>query len=344
MAETVPAIDRLEPYLRQHLPAFGGPLAIQPLRGGQSNPTYVLHTPQRNYVLRKKPAGTLAPSAHAVDREFRVMRALRATGVPVPEALVLCTDQQVIGEWFYVMSHVEGRVFRDQALPEIARGQRAAYFDAVNAVLARLHTLDFAALGLADYGKPHGYLTRQLLRWREQYLQDRPVAGEVGAIERLLAWLPAHQPKDADHAALIHGDFRFDNLIFHPDRPSVVAVVDWELSTVGDRLADFAYHLLMYRMPTLAFPGLLGADLETLGLPTEAAYVEAYCARAGGVGIESLDFYIAFCLFRLACIFHGIRTRLCRGNAAGATAKDYARHVEAIAELGWSAARDAGDR
>ena len=338
MTDEFPHVGALKSYLSGHIEQFDGPVSVQPLRGGQSNPTFILNTSARKYILRTKPPGELLKSAHAVDREFRVLRALESSGVPVPRAFVLCRDEAIIGTWFYVMDFIDGRVFNDPALPNIEREQRARCFDSMNHVLATLHTLDVTNLGLGDYGKPQGYVERQMARWRGQYQANRATAGEVAEIERLGDWPDANRPPQAPGAVLVHGDYRLDNLIFHPHEPRVVAVLDWELSTIGDRAADFAYHLLMYRMPSLAFPGLLGNDPRRLGLPTEGEYVAAYCARIGQRSIEHLDFYIAFCLFRLASIFHGIRARLKRGTAADPGAASYARHVEAIAELGWSVA------
>lgn len=329
-------LPRLDAYLRANLHGYEGPLGIRQFRGGQSNPTYLLITPAKRYVLRRKPPGELLASAHAVDREYRVLSALgEHTRVPVARVHVLCRDESVIGTWFYVMDQVEGRIFWDPALPELPRKERSTYFDSMNSTLAALHSVSPGAVGLADYGRASGYLARQVERWSRQYRQDE-AAGRVHALERLIEWLPRHIPVKEEAAAIVHGDYRIDNLIFHPDEPRVVAILDWELSTLGDPLADFAYHLMMYRMPSLTIPGLLGRDPAALGLPTERQYVEAYCARTDRDGIASLDFYLAFCMFRLAGIFHGIRGRVARGTAVSAQAREYAQHVETIAELAWS--------
>jgi aminoglycoside phosphotransferase (APT) family kinase protein len=330
---------RLESWMRAHVADFRGPLALRQFKGGQSNPTYLLETPGARYVLRRKPPGALLASAHAVDREFRVLEALGRTEVPVPAVLGLCTDEAVIGTWFYVMQHVAGRIFWDPSLPQIARDQRARYFDAMNSAIASLHRVDYRAAGLEDFGRSEGYVARQISRWSGQYLADE-AAGRVAAIDRLIEWLPRRVPA-SDESSIVHGDYRCDNLIFDPHEPRVAAILDWELSTIGHPIADFAYHLMMYRMPTVSIPGLLGRDLGELGIPGEQAYIEAYCRRTGRRGIPDIDFYLAFCLFRLAAIFHGIRGRVLKGTAVSARAKEYAQHVETIAELGWRQAERA---
>jgi aminoglycoside phosphotransferase (APT) family kinase protein len=333
-------VARLERYLAEQVPGFRGPLSLRQFQGGQSNPTYLLDTPHRRYVLRRKPPGPLLASAHAVDREYRIMSALQAhSDVPVPEVLVLCTDETVIGTWFYVMTHIEGRVFWDTSFPEVPVEERARYFDAMNAALASLHNVDPARAGLSDYGKTGGYFTRQISRWSAQYRRDAE-AGSVADLDRVIGWLEAHIPA-SEEVSLVHGDYRCDNLIFHPRDTRVLAILDWELSTLGSPLADFGYHLMMYRMPSLAVSGLLGKDLPALGIPSEREYVAAYCARTGRDGIDHLEFYVAFNLFRFAAILHGIRGRMLRGNAVSQRARDYARHVEAVAHFAWQTARQA---
>lgn len=332
---TAPSFDQgaLERYLAEHLPDFRGPLRVEQFSGGQSNPSYLLTTPQRRLVLRRKPSGQLLASAHAVDREYIVTGALVAhSQVPVATPHLLCTDESIIGTQFYVMDYIEGRVFWDTAFPEVPREERAAYFDAMNTTLAQLHGIDPIAAGLERFGRPQGYLSRQLSRWSKQYAEDSVVAGRVTAMEWMFEWLPTNLPSQ-DRTAIVHGDFRCDNLIFHPTEPRVAAVIDWELSTLGHPLADFAYHLMMYRMRTLAFPGLRGLDLGQLNIPSEQAYIQAYARRTGNDESLILEPYIAFSLLRLAGIFHGIRGRIARGTAASARAADYARHVEAVAEL-----------
>lgn len=332
----------LEAYLRARLADFAGQLTVRQFPGGQSNPTYLLSTPGRRYVLRRKPPGPLLPSAHAIDREYRVMEALAArTDVPVARPLLLCDDEAVIGTPFYVMEHVEGRIFWDPALPELPREERRACFEAMNAALACLHGVDPAAAGLADFGRSDGYVARQIARWSKQYLADQ-AAGRDPVMDRLIEWLPRHLPAREPAPAIVHGDFRIDNLIFDPREPRVVAIMDWELSTLGDPYADFAYHLMMYRMANDAIPGLLGRDVAALGLPTEDEYVAAYCRRRGITALPDLDFYLAFCMFRLAAIFHGIRGRVARGTAVSPQARRYAAEVEGMAALAWQQARRAG--
>jgi aminoglycoside phosphotransferase (APT) family kinase protein len=325
---------RLEEYLRTRIPEFAGPLSVEQFTQGQSNPTYLLRTPGHQYVLRRKPAGQLLASAHAIDREYRVMTALGAnTGVPVPRTFALCTDESVIGTWFFVMERVQGRIFWDVSFPELPPAEHASYFDAMNATIATLHGVDFAAIGLSDYGKPGDYARRQIKRWSGQYQQDTE-AGRVPAMDALIEWLSANVPT-SDEASIVHGDFRCDNMIFHPSEPRVIAVLDWELSTLGHPLADFAYHLMMYYVPDMAIPGLLGKDLSALGIPSREQYVAAYCRRTGRDGIADLNFYVAFNFFRFAAICHGIRGRLARGTAVSAKAREYAAGVEKLAQLGF---------
>jgi aminoglycoside phosphotransferase (APT) family kinase protein len=326
---------RLQDYLQRHMEGFQGPLRVAQFAGGQSNPTYRVETPGRQYVLRRKPPGTLLASAHAVDREFRVLRALgQAPGFPVPRVHIYCDDATVLGTPFYVMDLVEGRNFWDASLPEVPREQRRSCYESMVGALATLHSLDHEALGLADFGKPGDYFKRQISRWSRQYLQNEQ-AGRVAAMDRLIDWLPRHIPGD-QQVSIVHGDYRCDNLIFHPTEPRVVAILDWELSTLGHPLADFGYHLLVYRMPTLGVTGMLGLDFAALGLPTEQEYVAMYCDRTGRRGIPDLDFYAAFNLFRLAAIFHGIRGRLLDGTSVNPRAREYAAAVDEVAELGWA--------
>jgi aminoglycoside phosphotransferase (APT) family kinase protein len=334
---------RLEQWMADNVGDYSGPLTVEQFRGGQSNPTYKLITPGRNYVLRRKPPGALLPGAHAVDREYRVISALAGQGFPVARTYGLCLDETVIGTAFYVMEMVEGRIFWDAALPEVARSDRPAYFDAMNATLAALHLIDPDAAGLGDFGKPGNYFARQISRWSKQYEGDAE-AGRVPDMDRLVEWLPAHVPADEPQPRVIHGDFRCDNMIFHPEQPRVLAVLDWELSTLGHPLADFSYHLMMYRMPHGMSAGLAGLDLAALNIPDEAAYVAAYCRRTGRDGIADLDFYLAFNLFRLAAIVHGIKGRLARGNASSAHAAEMVAALKPLAELAWAQARKAGAR
>jgi len=330
----------LEGWMAQNVEGYAGPLTIDQFKGGQSNPTYRLHTPGRGYVLRRKPPGQLLKGAHAVEREARVMEALGQVGFPVPRIHGLCTDDAVIGSWFFVMDLVEGRIFWDASFSDVVRDERAAYMDAMNATLARLHTIDPAAIGLGDYGKAGGYVARQVARWSGQYLGDE-LAGRHPAMDRLVDWLPRHLPA-VDEVAITHGDFRADNMIFHPVEPRVLAVLDWELSTLGDPLADFAYHAMMFRMPPDILGGIAGRDLAAAGLPDEAAYVEAYCRRTGRDGIGNLDFYIAFNMFRFAAILHGIKGRAARGTASSADAHAMGERFARVADLAWAQAQRVG--
>jgi len=321
----------LESWLSAHVPGFSGPLDIGQFQGGQSNPTYRLTTPHARYVLRRKPAGLILKGAHDVLREARVQQALAGSDVPVAAIRAVCEDESIIGSAFYVMDMVEGRVFWDATFSDIPLPQRATYYDEMNRVIAALHSVDYAAVGLADYGKPGNYFARQIARWSRQYLDDE-LAGRDPDMDALVAWLPTAIPP-GDETAIVHGDFRCDNMIFHPTEPRVLAVLDWELSTLGHPLADFAYHAMAYRMPPDIVAGLGGADPVALGLPTQADYVAAYCARTGRSGIDDWDFYLAFNFFRLAAIFHGIKGRVLRGNASNAQAAARAEAFPRLARL-----------
>jgi aminoglycoside phosphotransferase (APT) family kinase protein len=327
----------LEAWLEREVPGYRGPLTVEQFKGGQSNPTYKLVTPHNAYVLRRKPPGRLLPGAHAVEREYRVIRALGEQGFPVARPYALCEDESVIGTSFYVMEMVEGRIFWEADFPQVPDLDRPAYFDAMNETIATLHRIRPEAAGLADYGKAGNYFERQIGRWSEQYLGDVE-AGRVPSMDRLVEWLPRNIPPGEEEARVIHGDFRCDNMIFHPSEPRVLAVLDWELSTLGHPLADFSYHLMMYRMPKGMSAGLAGLDLRSLNIPSEAEYVAAYCARTGRSGIPDLDFYFAFNLFRLAAIVHGIKGRIARGNAASAHADAMASALEPLADLAWQQA------
>jgi aminoglycoside phosphotransferase (APT) family kinase protein len=331
--------ERLTEWMAESVPGFAGPLMVEQFRGGQSNPTYKLITPARAYVLRRKPPGQLLKGAHAVEREARVLAAVEKIGFPVAHVHSLCTDDSVIGTWFYIMSMVEGRVFWDATFPQVGNAMRPAYFDEMSDVIARLHKLDFAALGLGDFGKPGNYFSRQISRWAQQYSNDRD-AGRDPNMDRLLEWLPANIPS-GDETSIVHGDFRVDNLIFHPREPRIVAVLDWELATLGHPLADFANHAMMYRMPPHIVAGLSGADIAALNIPSERTYVASYCRRTERESIPNYEFYVAFNFFRLAAIFHGIKGRVIRGTAANAHAKERAKGFPLIAEIAWSLAQTA---
>ena len=326
---------RLEAYLVSHVESFHGPLVVSEFRGGQSNPTYRLEAESGCYVLRRKPPGKLLRSAHAVDREFRVISALYAAGFPVPRPYVLCEDDEVIGTAFYVMECVEGRIFWDLDLPGLEPSQRAAIYDDVNATIAKLHSYDFEALGLGDYGKPGNYFERQISRWSQQYRASE--TGVVAAMDALIEWLPRNIPGD-DSSSLVHGDFRLDNMILHPTEPRVIAVLDWELSTIGHPLADFTYHLMSWQMAEIGIGsiGLAGKPLAELGIPDEDSYIARYCERTGRAsGIENRNFYSAFNFFRLAAILQGIAGRVRDGTAASAHASQAVKAVQPLADLGW---------
>lgn len=332
---------RLAEWMAANVDGYQGPLTVSQFKGGQSNPTYKLSTPGRDYVMRRKPPGKLASGAHAVEREARVLSALGAVGFPVAHVFGLCTDDSIIGTWFYVMQCVEGRVIWDTSFPDVPREQRPLYFDAMNETLAKLHSIDPAAIGLVDYGKAGNYFERQISRWTRQYQADEE-AGRDDNMDRMIEWLPAHIPA-GDETRIVHGDYRCDNMMFHPTEPKVVAVLDWELSTLGHPLADFAFHLMMYRMPRLVIPGLAGADLAALNIPSEEEYVAAYCKRTGRDGIppNELNFYIAFNMFRLAAILHGIKGRAIRGNASSDHANETAASMTPLAKLAWAQAQAA---
>ena len=325
---------KLAQWMAGHIAGFEGTLRVEQFKGGQSNPTYRLRTAKRDYVLRRKPSGELLKGAHAVEREARVLAALETAGFPVPHVYGLCNDESVVGSRFYVMDMVQGRIFWDASFPEIEQSARAGYLDAMNATLASLHQIDPASIGLQDYGRTGQYVLRQVARWSRQYLEDEQ-AGRNPDMDRLVQWLPEHIPAD-DESAVVHGDFRVDNMIFHPTEPRIVAVLDWELSTLGHPLADFAYHAMMYRMPRDILGGLAGIDLLSAGLADEAAYVRAYCERTGRAGIPDLDFYITFNMFRFAAILHGIRGRAARGTAASVEADLMSSRFERVAALAWA--------
>jgi aminoglycoside phosphotransferase (APT) family kinase protein len=329
-------------WMEANVAGYAGPLTVEQFKGGQSNPTYKLVTPGRHYVLRRKPPGTLLKGAHAVDREARVLTGVERAGLPVAHVHGLCTDESVIGTWFFVMDMVEGRIFWDATFPGVPKAERPAYFDAMNSVIAQLHGIDYAAVGLGDYGRPGNYFERQIGVWSKQYLAD-PDAGRDVHMDRLIEWLPANIPA-GDETSIVHGDFRVDNMIFHPSEPRVLAVLDWELSTLGHPAADFAYHAMMYRMPPLIVPGLAGADLAALNIPSEADYLASYCRRTGRDGMPDYDFAVAFNFFRFAAIIHGIRGRYLRGTAANAEAKLRADAFPALAALAWDQAVQAGAR
>lgn len=330
------AIDQaaLAPYLEAHIPGFAGLHSIEKFKSGQSNPTYLLTAASGRYVLRAKPPGQLLKSAHQVDREFTVMKALAGTAVPVPRMLHLSAEDSPIGRMFYVMEFLDGRIFWDPAVPEAAGNDgRAALYDAMNATLAALHDVDVEAVGLGDFGRPGNYFERQLARWTSQYRASE--TGTVDDMDRLIAWLETHMPADDGRVSLVHGDYRLDNMIFAAGEPKVLAVLDWELSTLGHPFADLAYQCMQWRLPHASgFRGLGGVDRAALGLPSEEAYVAAYCRRRELAGIDNWSFFLAFSFFRLAAICQGVYKRALDGNASNPEkAKTYGEAVKLLSHL-----------
>jgi aminoglycoside phosphotransferase (APT) family kinase protein len=344
----------LTAWLEANMPGFRGPLAVSMFKGGQSNPTYKLDTPGGSYVMRSKPGpvAKLLPSAHAVEREFAVMSGLAGTGVPVPKMHCLCEDESVIGRAFYVMEFMQGRVLWDQALPQMDNAGRAAVYDEMNRVIAALHTVDFRARGLQNYGKPGNYFERQIGRWSKQYKASAdgagPMSQPIDAMERLVEWLPAHIPaaaRDESKVSIVHGDFRLDNLMFDADEPRVIAVLDWELSTLGHPLADFSYHCMAWHVPHSMSRGIGGLDHEALGIPTEDEYIRRYCDRTGLATVQDLkadwNFYMAYNMFRIAAILQGIAKRVEAGTASSAQAAASGAGARPMAELAWQFAQRA---
>ena len=329
-------LGALERFLAERIAGLQRPLTVQQFRGGQSNPTFLLSAADgAQFVLRKQPSGPLLPSAHAVDREFRVIGALHAAGFPVARPVCLGDDPGILGTLFYVMQYVEGRNFWDPTLPGLTPGERAALYAEMNRVLVALHALDFAAIGLQDFGKPGNYFARQIARWSRQYRASE--TEPIEAMEQLLVWLPEHIPA-SDETTLVHGDYRLDNLIFHPSEPRILAVVDWELSTLGHPLADFAYHVMVWRVPGGENRGLGGVDVAALGIPSETQYLESYCRRTGRAGVapDVWEFCMAYNLFRIACIRQGILRRVLDGTAASRHAREAGARARETAELAWA--------
>jgi aminoglycoside phosphotransferase (APT) family kinase protein len=325
----------LERYLNAQ--GFATPLNVQQFGGGQSNPTFLLTAGGKRYVMRKKPPGKLLKSAHQVDREFRIMKALAATDVPVPRMHVLCEDESVIGTAFYVMDYLEGRIFRDPQLPGIAPAERAAIYDSMNDVLARLHKVNFERVGLGDFGKPGNYFERQVARWITQYRGAQ--TDEIPEMERLIEWMPRHIPAD-DSVSIAHGDYRLENSIFHPTEPRMIAVLDWELSTIGHPLADLAYNCMGYHVMNPRQGGLVGIDYAATGIPSERDYVAKYCERTGRSEIKNWSFYLSFSVFRLASISQGVYKRGLDGNASSAHAHQFGALVRKHADGAWKLANE----
>jgi aminoglycoside phosphotransferase (APT) family kinase protein len=329
---------RLEQYLTEHLPGFRGPLEVRQFVSGQSNPTFLLETRDARFVMRKKPPGPLLQSAHQIEREFRILTALAPTDVPVPQTHIMCEDTSIIGTPFFVMDFVEGRIFTEPLLTGLDRDQRAAIYDSMNDTLARLHKVNYQAVGLGDYGRPQAYLARQIARWAKQY--QASVIDPIPEMDRLIEWLPQHLPP-GDETTIAHGDFRLGNLIIDPAQPRIVAVLDWELSTLGHPLADLAWNCLGYHYPPDVEDGgsLAGQDLKSLGIPSEEEYVAAYCRRTGRANAGDFMFFVAFSLFRGSAIAQGIAMRAKLGNASGPDAEQRGRRAALSARLAWEIAR-----
>ena len=336
----------LSAWLEKHLEGFKGPLSVEMFKGGQSNPTYKLITPGQSYVMRAKPGpvAKLLPSAHAIEREFAVMSGLQGTDVPVPRMYVLCEDESVIGRAFYIMEFMQGRVLWDQSLPGMQPAERAAIYNESNRVIAALHSVKFAERGLASYGKPGNYFERQIGRWSKQYVAS--ITQPIDEMDKLMAWLPANMPasaRDENRVSIVHGDFRLDNLMFHPTEPRVIAVLDWELSTLGHPLADFSYHCMAWHIQPGQFRGIGGLDLPALGIPSEQEYIRLYCERTGLATPEELaadwNFYLAYNMFRIAAILQGIAKRVEAGTASSAQAKASGDTARPMAQLAWSFAQ-----
>ena len=341
-------VSALEVWMSTQVAGFAGPITVEMFKGGQSNPTYKLVTPGRSYVMRSKPGpvAKLLPSAHAIEREFKVMQGLAGTDVPVPHMYALCEDESIIGRAFYIMEFKAGRVLWDQSLPGMTPQQRGAIYDEMNRVMAALHTVDVTRQGLADYGKPGNYFERQIGRWSKQY--QASITQPIPEMDQLMAWLPTHMPasaRDESRVSIVHGDFRLDNLMFHPTEPRVVAVLDWELSTLGHPLADFSYHCMAWHIPPGHFRGIGGLDLAALGIPSEQEYIRKYCERTGLATPEELasdwNFYLAYNLFRLAAILQGIAKRVEAGTASSAQAKASGDGARPLAQMAWAFAQRA---
>jgi aminoglycoside phosphotransferase (APT) family kinase protein len=328
----------LSRYLAARIPEFRGECAIQQFQGGFSNPTFHLQTADRAFVMRKKPPGQLLQSAHAVDREYKVMKALQDTDVPVPRVYLLCEDASIVGTMFYVMDYVDGRVYTDRLLPGCSPAERTAMYDAMNDVLAKLHGVDYQAVGLSDFGKPTGYVARQVARWSKQYVASR--IEDTPAMNRLMEWLPANLPA-ADEAAIAHGDYRIGNLLFHPTQPRVLAVLDWELSTIGHPLSDLAYCCSAYHLSAASSRGFAGSDIAALGIPGEAEFLEAYCRRTGRADIPNWTFFIVFSLFRSAAILAGVYRRSVDGQGVDARMAEARQSYQDIAASAWALASGA---
>jgi len=328
-------LGALSDYMHKHVDGFTGDLQIEQFKRGQSNPTFMLTAGSQRYVLRTKPApaAKLLPSAHAIEREFRVMDALSKAGFPAARQYALCEDEAVIGRAFYIMEFMDGRVLWDQSMPNMSNAERAAHYDEMNRVIAQLHTIDYKAIGLETYGKPGNYFGRQIDRWTRQYKASE--TEHIPAMEHLIEWLPQHIPA-GEQTTIVHGDYRLDNMIFHPTEPRILAVLDWELSTLGHPLADFSYHCMSWHIVPGLFRGIAGLDLKSLGIPTEEDYLAKYSERTGiAIHKEDFRFYLAYNMFRMAGILQGIMKRYQDGTAASEQALKNGQAARPMAEMGW---------
>jgi aminoglycoside phosphotransferase (APT) family kinase protein len=325
-------VDRLTVWLNENVAGFRGPLQLKRFAGGQSNPTYKIEAASGDYVLRRKPIGNVLPTAHAVDREFRVLSAVGQAGVPVPRVHAICTDFAILGSLFYVMDFVPGRTFWDPRVPELSPEDRSRLFDSMNRVIAAIHDLDPESVGLADFGPQHSYLARQVSRWTKQYRAAEATVND--SMEKLIEWLPKNLPSEGE-LRVVHGDYRLDNVLVHPIEPRIVAVLDWERATLGNPIADFAYHAMTWRIPPLLFRGLAGVDFANLGIPDEPKYVAKYFERRNGKAPDNWDFYIVLSLFRIASILQGIAKRAADGTSANADANEVGSKARPLANLAW---------
>ena len=333
---------RLDGYLQSRLPNFEGINSIKQFKGGQSNPTFLIKSVNKNYVLRRKPPGNLLKSAHAVDREYKIIKALKKVHFPVPETHILCTDESVIGTIFYVMEFLQGRIFWDADMPDCTIQERSEIYDDLNKNLAVLHNLDYESLGLSDFGVPGNYFARQISRWSKQYRYSE--TKKIKEMDKLIEWLSQNIP-DNDESSIVHGDYRLDNVIVHPTEPKIIGILDWELSTIGHPLGDFTYNLLSWQMPDIGIGsgGLFGQNIKELGIPSEEEYIDSYCERRGvSRGLEDREFYSAYNFFRLAAILQGIAGRIRDGTASNAKAKSLIKAIEPLADIGWGYALKSG--
>jgi len=329
------SLNKLDNFLKSELPNFSGIKEVRQFKGGQSNPTYLIKTHTKSFVLRRKPPGDLLKSAHAVDREYVVIKSLKKAGFPVPTPYLLCKDESIIGTIFYIMEFIQGRIFWDPGMPDCSKEERKAIYDDLNKNLAKLHDFNHENIGLTDFGVPGNYFSRQISRWTKQYRLSE--TKEISAMDNLISWLPKNIPED-DDSSVVHGDYRLDNVVIHPTEPRIIGILDWELSTIGHPLGDFTYHLLTWQLPDIGIGsgGFLGKNLNDLGIPNQEDYIDQYCERTGRVeGIENRGFYFAYNFFRLAAILQGIAGRVRDGTASNEKAKKLIHAIEPLADIGW---------